>query len=260
MLLYFKHVCETDDQGLRIMWLELRCRFYFWRLRVRARLNAGRAAPRFGNTATLAPLRYGRQRRVYRDFFKPLSGVSAVCVSSIRRPDHDSRPAVTSDILGAIGAVEDWIPKYRASGHATRAASWGNRFMVTLAMRGVPFEVHENSRSERMFDPMTEAYSKLGRDLGGRLGYCATFMRQRCDVRSRVPVQTTIPAVFRTPLPRATFRTGRFFENRYYLTLILKYDDFDDGLKEIESLGQQALLQFAEYDPEILEPSTSARI
>jgi type IV secretion system protein VirB3 len=73
VLLYFKHICETDDQGLRIMWLESRCRFYFWQLRVRARLHAGRAAPRFGNTATLAPLRYGRQRRVYRDFFKPLS-------------------------------------------------------------------------------------------------------------------------------------------------------------------------------------------
>jgi type IV secretion system protein VirB3 len=73
VLLYFKNVCETDDQGLRIMWLEFRCRFYFWRLRVRARVNAGRSTPRFGNTATLAPLRYGRQRRVYRDFLKPLS-------------------------------------------------------------------------------------------------------------------------------------------------------------------------------------------
>jgi type IV secretion system protein VirB3 len=73
VLLYFKNVCETDDQGLRIMWLEFRCRFYFWRLQVRARVNARRASPRFGNTATLAPLRYGRQRRVYRGFLKPLS-------------------------------------------------------------------------------------------------------------------------------------------------------------------------------------------
>jgi type IV secretion system protein VirB3 len=68
VLMYFKHVCETDDLGL-----ELRSRFYFWILTLRARVNAGHAALRFGNTATLAPLRYGRQHRVYRDFFKPMS-------------------------------------------------------------------------------------------------------------------------------------------------------------------------------------------
>ena len=72
VLMYFKHVCETDDQGLRIMWLEMRCGFYFRLLKLRAFVNANRAAPRFGNTSTLAPLRYGRQRRVYRDFVRPL--------------------------------------------------------------------------------------------------------------------------------------------------------------------------------------------
>ncbi|MEM5386701.1 VirB3 family type IV secretion system protein [Paraburkholderia phymatum] len=74
VLMYFKHICETDDQGLRIMWLEMRCRFYFRMLKVRAFTNANRFAPRFGNTATLAPLRYGRQRRVYRNFIEPVSG------------------------------------------------------------------------------------------------------------------------------------------------------------------------------------------
>ncbi|WP_321899460.1 VirB3 family type IV secretion system protein [Paraburkholderia heleia] len=73
VLLYFKNVCETDDQGLRIMWLEMRCRIYFLMQKLRASINANRAAPRFGNTLTLAPLRYGRQRKVYRDFLNPLS-------------------------------------------------------------------------------------------------------------------------------------------------------------------------------------------
>jgi type IV secretion system protein VirB3 len=72
VLLWFKSLCETDDQGLWIMWLQYRCRFYFWQLCIRAWVNAGRAAPRFGNTLTLAPLRYGRQRRVFRDFLQRL--------------------------------------------------------------------------------------------------------------------------------------------------------------------------------------------
>ena len=73
VLMYFKHICETDDQGLRIMWLELRCRAYWWRLKLFVFFRAGHW-PRleFGNTATLGPLHYGRQRRVYRQFFRPL--------------------------------------------------------------------------------------------------------------------------------------------------------------------------------------------
>lgn len=49
VLLFFKHICETDDQALRILFLEVRC--------VLDRRNT----KCFGNTYTLTPLRYGRQ-------------------------------------------------------------------------------------------------------------------------------------------------------------------------------------------------------
>ncbi|MGF6601767.1 type IV secretion system protein VirB4 [Paraburkholderia sp. GAS448] len=164
-----------------------------------------------------------------------------------------SRPAVTSEILGAIGAVEDWIPKY---GHpVTKHVQHleGNRFMVTLAMRGVPFEVHENVAMERMFDRDTEAYSKLGRDLGGRLGYHATFVRQRVSFDRVYRFKQRFLQWFVREYIGRRFGDEKFFENRYYLSLILKYEEFDDGLKEIGSLAQQALLQFAEYEAELLE-------
>jgi type IV secretion system protein VirB3 len=77
VLLFFKYICETDDQGLRIMWLELRCRTYWWRLRLVTFLKTGRAKPfDFGNTATLGPLRYGRHIRVYRRFFASATGAA----------------------------------------------------------------------------------------------------------------------------------------------------------------------------------------
>src|ERR1700692_1643400 len=151
-----------------------------------------------------------------------------------------SRPAVSSEILGAIGAVEDWIPKYRhpVTKHVQQLE--GNRFMVTLAMRGVPFEVHENVVMERMFDRDTETYSKLGRDLGGRLGYHATFTRRRVSFERVYCFNSRFMQWFAEAYLQP-FSDGSFYENRYYLSLILKYDDFDDGIKEIESLAQQAL-------------------
>lgn len=163
------------------------------------------------------------------------------------------KPEVSSDILHGLGAVEDWLPKF---GHpVTRHVQHlgANHFMATLAMSGVPFEVHENQALERIFDRDTETYSKLGRDLGGRLGYCTTFARRRVSFERVYRFKERFQQWFARQYLAERFSNERFYENRYYISLILKYEDFDDGLTEIESLASQAMLQFAGYDAELLE-------
>jgi len=54
----FKKMCETDEQALRILGLELRCWF------------SRRMASAFGNTLTLGPIKLGRQLAVYRHPFR----------------------------------------------------------------------------------------------------------------------------------------------------------------------------------------------
>ncbi|BCF95411.1 VirB3 family type IV secretion system protein [Paraburkholderia largidicola] len=54
----FKKMCETDDQALRILWLEVRCRM------------SRRMGHLFGNTLTLAPIKLGRRLVVYRQPFR----------------------------------------------------------------------------------------------------------------------------------------------------------------------------------------------
>ncbi|MGF6872952.1 VirB4 family type IV secretion system protein [Paraburkholderia sp. MM5477-R1] len=163
-----------------------------------------------------------------------------------------SRPTISSEILGAIGAVEDWMPKFRHP--VTRHVQHidGNRFMVTLALSGVPFEVFENIVLERKFDRDTETLSKLGRDLGGRLAYHGVFMRRRVNVSREYRFDSPFMNWFSTQYG-GQFRGGRFFESRYYFSIILKYEDFEDGLKEIASLAGQALQQLADYEAELLE-------
>jgi type IV secretion system protein VirB3 len=54
----FKKMCETDEQALRIVALEMRC----WISR--------RLGSIFGNTLTLAPIKLGRRLAVYRQPFR----------------------------------------------------------------------------------------------------------------------------------------------------------------------------------------------
>jgi type IV secretion system protein VirB4 len=163
-----------------------------------------------------------------------------------------NQPTVSSEILGAIGAVEDWMPKF---GHpVTKHVQHleDNRFMVTMCMRGVPFEVFENIVLERKFDRDTETLSKLGRDLGGRLAWHGVFMRRRVNASREYRFDSPFMNWFSTQHGEQ-FRGGRFFANRYYLSILLKYDDFEDGLTEIASLARQAIQQFADYEAELLQ-------
>jgi type IV secretion system protein VirB3 len=83
VLMFFKHVCETDDQGLRILWLEMKCRGYWRGLQLITFLKTRRSSPFiFGNTSTLGPLQYGRHARVYKQFF------SRNKVDSLHRPNE----------------------------------------------------------------------------------------------------------------------------------------------------------------------------
>lgn len=55
---YIKKISETDDQALRITFLELWCRL------------TRRGSRHYGNTYTLSPMQYGRRNHVYKRYFK----------------------------------------------------------------------------------------------------------------------------------------------------------------------------------------------
>jgi type IV secretion system protein VirB3 len=64
VFIYVKNLCDTDDQALRILWLEVQCA-------VRRRY-----AFLYGKSLTIAPIKYGRRLSVYRDAFREEDGTS----------------------------------------------------------------------------------------------------------------------------------------------------------------------------------------
>jgi type IV secretion system protein VirB3 len=62
VFLFFKEICGTDDQALHLLWLEVQC--FLDRTHARC----------FGNTYTLAPIRYGRRLDSSRKVFETACG------------------------------------------------------------------------------------------------------------------------------------------------------------------------------------------
>jgi type IV secretion system protein VirB4 len=163
-----------------------------------------------------------------------------------------AKPQISSVVLRQIGAVEDWLPKIGRPVSCRVTHIEDGRFLFSLRLTGIPFEAQTDGVIVNMFDNLSEMFGKLGRDFGGRLAYWVTFSRRRVAFDQWYDFDSRFVRRFATRYIER-FTQGDYFENTYFVTLILRYEDYDDGLKEIEGLGEQAYLSLAEYDADILE-------
>jgi type IV secretion system protein VirB3 len=65
VFIFIKQMCESDDQALSMLWLELKI------VMLRRYTNL------FGKSFTLAPIKYGRRLPVYRQVFRKEDGESS---------------------------------------------------------------------------------------------------------------------------------------------------------------------------------------
>lgn len=158
---------------------------------------------------------------------------------------------LTSD-FGKVPPIEAWLPRIEMPITSRVTHFEDGRMMVCVKLTGIPFESASDTLLTSLFDNLSGFYAGIGRDYGNRLSMWATFKRRKVSFNQTYQFQSSFLQDFtRKYLER--FHNGNYFENTFYLSLILKYDDFDDGLKAIEQLGDEAIKSLRDYDPEYLE-------
>ena len=158
---------------------------------------------------------------------------------------------LTSD-FGKVPPIEAWLPRIEMP--ITRRVTHydDGRMMLCMRLTGTPFESASDALLTNLFDNLSGFYAGIGRDHGNRLSMWATFKRRKVSFRQAYQFQSQFLQDF-THKYLQRFHNGNYFENSFYLSLLLKYDDFDDGLKAIEQLGDEAVKSLRDYDPEYLE-------
>ncbi|CAJ0807720.1 Type IV secretion system protein virB4 [Ralstonia psammae] len=158
---------------------------------------------------------------------------------------------LTSD-FGKVPPIEAWLPRIEMP-MAPRVTHYEDgRMMLAMRLTGIPFESASDALLTSLFDNLSAFYAGIGRDYGNRLSMWATFKRRKVTFKQQYEFQTRFLQDF-TGKYLQRFHNGNYFENSFYLSLLLKYDDFDDGLKAIEQLGDEAVKSLRDYDPEYLE-------
>lgn len=164
-----------------------------------------------------------------------------------------AKPRIETDFpIKGLPATEDWLPKYSRHVAPRILRLEDKKLMVVLRVTGSPFESVSDDVLKINYDNLTTTISLLGRDHGNRLAFWTTFDRRKVRFDDHFRFQGKFLRRFATKYLQR-FQKDDYLENRFWITLILKYDDLDDGVKAAEMLADDAMKSLAIYDPECLQ-------
>jgi type IV secretion system protein VirB4 len=156
-----------------------------------------------------------------------------------------------SAILSNQPASEDKLPKIGR--HVTpRVVNYEDgRTLLVIKLAGMPFESLPDSDIKTRFDSLNRVIAAVSKAKGRRLAWWTTLRREKVQFAERYAFKSQFMRQF-SDAYLARFDTGNFYENSFYISVLLKYDDLVDGAGELEEVGDQLLKALAYYDPEPL--------
>lgn len=156
-----------------------------------------------------------------------------------------------SAILENQPASEDKLPEIGR--HVTpRVVNYEDgRALVVIKLAGMAFESLPDSDIKVRFDSLNRIFAALAKTKGKRLTFWTTLRREKVRFASKYDFNSEFMRQFATAY-LARFNTGNFYENTFYISALLKYDDTEDGAAELEDVADQLLNGLSAYDPEPL--------
>jgi len=120
-----------------------------------------------------------------------------------------------------------------------------------IRLEGLPFESEDETHLQAHFTQLARLLSGAGKTLGSRLGLWTTLQRRKKAFDREYAFDNPFCQEFAAKY-LAKFQTGDYFENIFYLTGLIKYEDFDDGIKEAQDLQTVLMQGLQPYDPVVL--------
>ena len=125
------------------------------------------------------------------------------------------------------------------------------RMGFVLKLDGVLFEGIGDKIIYTQFLNLNGVLSDIGKTADAKLGIWLTLHRRRLNFDREMTFHNVFAKKFAEKYMQK-FSTGDYFENAYYIAVVLKYDDFDDGLIDIHRIKAKLLSGLAAYSPEVL--------
>jgi type IV secretion system protein VirB4 len=158
---------------------------------------------------------------------------------------------ILSQLLKSQSSAKDELPKLGYHVSEQVVSFHQNYLTLVIGLDGVPFESISTNELQSRFNGLTKNLSILAKDKGARLGIWTHILRREIDFTQQFEFASEFMQGFSTKYLNR-FRNDAYYCNKYYISLVLKYEDMDAAVQELESVGQMLTKALGSYDPEIL--------
>ncbi len=154
-------------------------------------------------------------------------------------------------LLRKQASQADFLPKI--SQHVTpNIVHFNDGYMLfCLKLQGIPFESVNDSYLNNQFKALALVYAGAGKNLSDRLAIWTTLKRRHKTFNRDYAAENLFCQSF-TEKYMKRFNGAEFFDNHFYLSVLLKYEDFEDGIKEVEELIGFFMSNLQSYEPTLL--------
>ena len=118
-------------------------------------------------------------------------------------------------------------------------------------MEGLPFDGVDDKHLFTQFVSLRNVLAGMGKTLGNRLAVWGTLQRQKIVFDREYAFQTAFCQQFADKYLKR-FQEVDYFENVFHLTVLIKTDFLEAGIKEAEEQIQILMRSLEPYDPYLL--------
>lgn len=176
----------------------------------------------------------------------------------IINPNTQKKTNQTANITGSFfnrlkiqPAQEDVLPKITQHITDEIVHFADGRMGLVLKLDGTLFEGINDNIIVNQYLNLNNLFSELGKGIESRLGLWLTLHRRQINFDREMKFHNVFTQQFSRKYMKK-FQQGEYFENAYYIALVYKYNDFDDGIVDVERLKSRLLAGLTAYSPEVL--------
>ena len=163
-------------------------------------------------------------------------------------------PQVTGSYLNRLKmqpAQEQFLPRITQHIDDEIVHFADGRIGLVLKLDGTLFEGINDRIIINQYLNLNTVFSELGKGVEGRLGLWLTLHRRRINFEREMKFHNVFAKQFAKKYMQR-FEQGEYFENTYYIAVVLKYTDIDEGKIELHRIKSRLLAGMATYSPEVL--------
>ena len=120
-----------------------------------------------------------------------------------------------------------------------------------IRMSGIPFDGVDDKHLFAQFVSLRTLLAGMGKTLGNRLAIWGTLQRQKINFDRKYEFDSVFCQKFAEKYLKR-FQNEDYFENVYHITVLIKTDNIDAGIKEAEEQIQIMMRSLDAYDPYLL--------